>query len=158
MIKNHAPYLKAVLFPNNLAEVGSSVNQSQCFTVQDYHYHCFRERDEQGNPYGNIRSGYLEFSIVVSGLDTYKHFYKCMDQNENVPFSFIFNASFSKTGRINDFEDGLITYGYVVDIQESCDNHDNRGQEQLLLHVKVLLSNLIFIGNEQIHLLEITKD
>ena len=158
MIKNHAPYLKAVLFPNNLAEVGSSVNQSNCFTVQDYHYHCFRERDEQGNPYGNIRSGYLEFSIVVSGLDTYQHFYKCMDQNENVPFSFIFNASFSKTGRINDFEDGLITYGYVVDIQESCDNHDNHGQEQLLLHVKMLLSNLIFIGNEQIHLLEITKD
>ena len=28
MIKNHAQYLKAILFPNNLAEVGSSVVQS----------------------------------------------------------------------------------------------------------------------------------
>ena len=158
MIKNHAPYLKAVLFPNNLAEVGSSVYQSQCFTIQDYHYHCFRDRDDQGNPYGSIRSGYLEFSIIVSGIDTYKYFYQCMESNENVPFSFIFNASFNNTGRIINFEDGLITYGYVVDVRESCDGHDDNGQEQLLLRVKVLLSNLIFIGNDEVHILEITKD
>ena len=58
----------AVLFTNNLAEVGRGVVQSQCFTVQDYHYHCFRERDDQGNPYGGILSEYLDFSVIVSSL------------------------------------------------------------------------------------------
>ena len=48
MNSNRPKYLKAILFTNNLAEVSGSVVQSQCFTVQDYHYHCYRERDEQG--------------------------------------------------------------------------------------------------------------
>ena len=37
MIDNRPKYLKAILFTNNLSEVGGSVVQSQCFTIQDYH-------------------------------------------------------------------------------------------------------------------------
>lgn len=158
MIINHAKYLKAVLFPNNLVEVGSSVMRSQCFTVQDYHYCCYRERDEHGNAYGGIRSGYLEFSVIAGNVEDCKYFYQCMVLNGNTPFSFIFNASFTETGRISGFEDGLITYGYVVDVQESCEREDDNGEEQLLIHVKLLLSNMIFIGNDTIHILEISKD
>ena len=65
-VNQHPKYLKAVLYTNNVAEIAGGVVQSQCFTVQDYHYHCYRERDEQGNPYGGILSEYLDFSVVVS--------------------------------------------------------------------------------------------
>lgn len=75
----------AVLFTNNLAEVGRGVVQSQCFTVQDYHYHCFRERDDQGNPYGGILSEYLDFSVIVSSLHSCKFFCQSMELNENTP-------------------------------------------------------------------------
>ena len=155
---NNPKYLKALLFTNNLAEVGGSVVQSQCFTVQDYHYHCYRKRDEQGNPYGGIFSEYLDFSVVVSDLEAIKFFYQCMNQNENAPMSFLFNANFGLTGRLTDFEDGLVTYGYVVNVDEGCENDDETGQEQVLLHVRMLLSNMYFLGNNAVHYLEITKD
>jgi hypothetical protein len=158
MISQHPKYLKAILYSNNVAEVAGSVVQSQCFTVQDYHYHCFRKRDEQGTPYGGIFSEYLDFTVVVSDLEAIKFFYQCMDQIENTPMSFLFNANFASTGRLIDFEDGLVTYGYVVNVDEGCENEDASGQEQVLLHVKMLLSNMFFLGSNAVHFLEITKD
>ena len=158
MNNNRPKYLKAILFTNNLAEVSGSVVQSQCFTVQDYHYHCYRERDEQGNPYGGILSDYLDFTVVVSDLDACKFFYQCMDLSENTPMSFIFNANFSPSGRLINYEDGMITYGYVVNVDEGCMNDDTSGEEQVLIHVKMLLSNVCFLGNNAVHFLEITKD
>lgn len=158
MNNNRPKYLKAILFTNNLAEVSGSVVQSQCFTVQDYHYHCYRERDEQGNPYGGILSDYLDFTVVVSDLDACKFFYQCMDLSENTPMSFIFNANFSPSGRLINYEDGMITYGYVVNVDEGCMNDDASGEEQVLIHVKMLLSNVYFLGNNAVHFLEITKD
>ena len=158
MNNNRPKYLKAILFTNNLAEVSGSVVQSQCFTVQDYHYHCYRERDEQGNPYGGILSDYLDFTVVVSDLDACKFFYQCMDLSENTPMSFIFNANFSPSGRLINYEDGMITYGYVVNVDEGCMNDDASGEEQVLIHVKMLLSNVCFLGNNAVHFLEITKD
>lgn len=158
MNNNRPNFLKAVLFTNNLAECGGSVVQSQCFTVQDYHYHCYRERDEQGNPYGGIISEYLDFSVIVSDLDACKFFFQCMDLNQNTPMSFIFNATFGPLGRLSDYEDGMITYGYVVNVDEGCENDDRSGQEQILVHVKMLLSNVLFMGSNAVHYLEITKD
>jgi predicted outer membrane repeat protein len=158
MLSNRPKYLKAVLFTNNLAEVGGSVIQSQCFTVQDYHYHCYRERDSQGNLYGGILSEYLDFTVVVADMEACKFFFQQMEQNENTPVSFLFNATFGPTGRMTDYEDGLVTYGYVIDVEESCDNDDITGHEQVLIHVRMQLSNMYFLGSNAVHYLEITKD
>ena len=159
MITNSRPnYLKAILFTNNLEEVGGGAMQSQCFTVQDYHYHIYRERDEQVNPYGVILSEYLEFSLILADKTPCKFFYQAMDTNENMPVSIIFNATFSPTGRLADYEDGLITYGYVISVEETCDNNDDTGEEQILLRVKMLLCNMHFLGSNTVHHLEITKD
>lgn len=158
MASLHPKFLKAILYNNNVAEVAGSVVQSQCFTVQDYHYHCYRERDEQGNPYGGILSEYLDFSVVVADLEACKFFYQCMDQSENTPMSFLFNATFGPMGRLSDFEDGLVTYGYVVNVDEGCESNDETGQEQVLIHVRMLLSNMFFLGSNAVHFLEITKD
>ena len=158
MISNRPKYLKAILFTNNLSEVGGSVVQSQCFTVQDYHYHCYRNRDAQGNPFGGILSEYLDFTVVVSDLEACKFFFQAMDQNSNTPLSFIFNATFTPSGRLTDYEDGLITYGYVVSVDEESENNENTAEEQILLRVRVMLSNMYFLGSNAVHYLEITKD
>jgi hypothetical protein len=158
MISNRPKFLKAVLFTNNISEVGAGVVQSQCFTVQDYHYHCFRSRDDQGNPFGSILSDYLDFSVVVSDLDACKFFYQAMEQNDSTPMSFLFNATFSPTGRMTDFEDGLVTYGYVIGVDEDCANNDETGNEQVLIHVRMQLCNMFFLGSNNVHYLEITKD
>lgn len=159
MISNNRPsYLKAVLLTNNLEEVGRGVIQSQCFTVQDYHYHIYRERDRHGNPYGAILSKYLDFSLLLADTTPCKFFYQAMDMNENMPVSIIFNATFSPTGKLTHYEDGLITYGYIISVDEVCENNDDTGQEQILLRAKMLLSNMHFLGSNKVHHLEITKD
>ena len=158
MISNRPKYLKAILFTNNLSEVGGSVVQSQCFTVQDYHYHCYRNRDAQGNPFGGILSEYLDFTVVMSDLEACKFFFQAMDQNSNTPLSFIFNATFTPSGRLTDYEDGLITYGYVVSVAEESENNEDTAEEQILLSVRVKLSNMYFLGSNTVHYLEITKD
>ncbi len=158
MIMDKSKFLKVVLFFGNVAETGLGANRYQCFTVQDYHYHCYRERDKKGNPFGGIRSNFLEFSVIADNLDRCKDFYQCMDKLETMPFSFLFNASFGPMGRLTDFEDGLITYGYVIDITETCDSPEDGDAKQLLIHVKVLLSNMLFFGYNTVHELEITKD
>ena len=158
MINVRAQYLKAVLFNNNLLDVGDSALQSQCYTVQDYHYHCYHERDAHGEPFGGVLSDYLEFSIIISELSVYRYYFQCLDMHENTPFSFIFNATFNEKGRLTHFEDGMITYGYIVDVEELCAQHDEEGNEQMLLHVKMLLSNITYLGSESKLSLEITKD
>ena len=158
MATSHPKFLKAILYNNNVAEVAGSVVQSQCFTVQDYHYHCYRNRDTQGTPYGKTLSEYLDFTVVVADLEACKFFYQCMDQADNTPVSFLFNATFSPMGQLTDFEDGLVTYGYVVNVDEGCENDDETGQEQVLLHVRMILSNMYFLGSNSVHYLEITKD
>jgi hypothetical protein len=81
-----------------------------------------------------------------------------MDRNEYLPFSFIFNASFNDNERLKSYEDALIVYGSVTNVEEKFWDGDISGEEQLMLHVKMLLSNMIFLGKESIQLLEITKN
>ena len=81
-----------------------------------------------------------------------------MEMNANTPLSFIFNATFSPTGRLTEYEDGMITYGYIIGVDEGCDNDDITGDEQLLIHVRMQLCNMYFLGSNVVHYLEITKD
>jgi hypothetical protein len=43
-------------------------------------------------------------------------------------------------------------------VDEGCENDDVSGEEQVLLHVRMLLSNMLFLGSNAVHYLEITKD
>ncbi len=158
MAKSSTKYLKAILFPEDFLEMPGSVVQSNCYTIQDYHYNCYRERDEFGNPYGSILSNYLDFTIIVSNVLGSRLFYQRMEDNDIRNFSFIFNASFNAYGRLVNFDDGMVAKGYVIDVEEKCDNEDVTGDEQLLIHVKLLLSNIVYIGTDTVHELVITND
>ena len=154
----HPNYLKAILFTEDFCEVGGSVLQSSCYTIQEYTYRCFRNRDGLGNSYGSIHSDYLDFTVRVDAERGCKRFYQRMADQANAPFSFIFNASFSPSGRLKGYDDGMVTYGYVIDIEESCCDADADHPNQLLLHVKLLLSNIVYVGHESPRNLIITND
>ena len=154
----HPNTLKAILFTEDLLENGGSALQSGCYTVQDYHYHCYRNRDKVGNAYGPILSDYLEFTIRADAERGTRRFYQRMNDRDNAPFSFIFNASFSPTGRLNGFDDGMVTYGYVIDIEEFADDTDIEESDQLLVRVKLLLSNIVYVGHDSPRRLIITHD
>ena len=154
----HPNILKAILFTEDLLENGGSALQSGCYTVQDYHYHCYRNRDKVGNAYGPILSDYLEFTIRADAERGTRRFYQRMNDRDNAPFSFIFNASFGSTGRLSGYDDGMMTYGYVIDIEEYADDENTDYSDQLLVRVKLLLSNIVYIGHDSPRRLIITHD
>ena len=52
----------------------------------------------------------------------------------------------------------MITYGYVVDIEEYADDTDIEESDQLLVRVKLLLSNIVYVGHDSPRRLIITHD
>lgn len=150
--------LKAFLWPDNYFDNKDACIKDKCYKIQDYRYHCFRKRDEFGNPNGAILSDYLEFTYIASSVRSSKVFYKHMGEKASASFTFFFNVSFDDKGKVNIFDDGLVAKGYVIDMEESCANDDVNGEEQLLIHVKLLLNMITYIGKEKIHNLIISND
>jgi len=105
-----------------------------------------------------VRSGYLEFTISADAERGTKRFYQRMKEHDNAAFSFIFNASFGTNDRLSGFDDGMVAYGYVVDIEEQCHDNDDNRPEQLLLHIKLLLSNINYVGRTSLYKLIINND
>ena len=155
MAGTNEKYLKAVLYADNFIEQPGNLLRTNCYTVQDYQYHCYRKRDEYGNPYGPILSKQLDFSVIVSNVKGTKVFYERLGDRETRYFSFIFNANFNEMGRLEDYEDGMMAKGYVIDVVEETDEGE---ASQLLIHVKMLLSDLSFLGIDSVNRLSITND
>ena len=47
----YSDHLKAVLYPENLQEVGNNVEKRLCQTIQHFSYKCQRSRNDAGFPY-----------------------------------------------------------------------------------------------------------
>ncbi len=137
--------IKAILIPEDFSEM-ARVSQDKCLTLQHFDYKCQRCRNEEGVPYGSTVSVILNCTIrTVEGLQGY---YDCMKKNTPQAFSFIFNATFDNNRYLWDFEDAMIATGYVVDIEEDFNSATNEAgeTEQILCDVKILLSNIKYIG------------
>lgn len=152
--------LKAMLVLEDISEQGVSVWHGNCFTIQHFSYECRRERDGDGFPYGATLPSTLEFTVKVSAGDSGKHFFKRMGSDETFPYSFLFNATFSANGRLSDCEDAMVATGYLTDVEESYGavSLSDGSQEQMLIHVKLLLSNLAYLGREKTLNLTLTND
>ena len=152
--------LKAILVLEDITEEGVSVPQSNCFTVQHFHYRVERPRDADGVPFGTDQPAYLEFTVRISADDSGKTFFERMVSPENHPYSFLFNATFNAARRLSQYEDALVATGYMIETEEAYDKEPLRqgSQEQMLIRARLLLSNLVYLGQENDLKLTITND
>ena len=152
--------LKAMLVLDDVSEQGVSVWQGNCFTVQHFSYQCCRGRDGSGIPYGATLPSFLSFTVKVSTADNGKTFFKRMGLDETFPYSFLFNAVFAANGRLGDCEDAMVATGYLVDVEEDYANASSSdgSEDQMLIHARLLLSNLAYLGREKTLNLTITND
>lgn len=152
--------LKALLVLDNITEEGVSVWQNNCFTVQHFSYACERERNQAGIPYGLTQTSYLNFTVKIATGDSGKLFFERLGTLETYPYSFLFNASFGDKRRMTECEDAMVATGYLVEVEEAFDEPKRKGgsQEQMLIKAKLLLSNLAYIGQENMLQLTITND
>lgn len=157
----YSDHLKAVLFPENLLDVGENVEKRLCKTVQHFSYKCQRSRNDAGIPYGNTTPTELLFTIKLESPDDSKVFYQQLQQNELFNHSFLFNATFDQRDRLKAYDDAMIVRGFVVDVKEDYDasvTEDGTAQ-QILIQVTLLLSSITYVGKEDSYKqLEITHN
>ena len=143
--------LKAMLVLDDISEDGVTVWQDNCFTVQQFTYQCERRRNQSGVPYGPTLPAFLDFTVRVASGESGKVFYSRMNSREPFPYSFLFNASFNDMRRLANCEDSMVVKGYIIDVEEVFDEH-------MLIHGKLLLCNLAYLGQERTLKLIITND
>ncbi len=148
--------IKAILIPEDFTEM-KRVAQDKCLTVQHFDYKCQRCRNEEGVPYGSTVSVILNCTIrTVNSLQSY---YDNLKSNSPYTYTFIFNAVFDEQKTLSDYEDAMIVAGHIVDIEEdfnSAKNEDGES-EQIQFNVKILLSNITYVGkssNKKLSIIE----
>ena len=149
-------YLKAILYPENLLEYGRigenrwSVAKDQCPVIQHFAYKVQRNRNDAGIPYGGTTPTELKFTIRLGQPDDSNLYYQHLVSNELFEYSFIFNAIFDDNKRLKNFEDAMVTRGYVVDVKEDFDVAvtDENQSEQIMVEVTLLLSSITYVGKE----------
>ena len=156
----YSDHLKAVLYPDNIREVGENVEKRLCQTIQHFSYKCQRSRNEAGFPYGGTTPTELRFTVRLESPDGSKLFYQQMQRNELFAHTFIFNATYDQHDRLKSYDDAMIARGFVVDVSEDYDATvtEDGTVQQILVTVTLLLSSLIYTGkDDNIKVLEVTR-
>lgn len=156
MPERYSNYLKAILFPENICEMSAGILRNQCFTVQHFNYESRRSRSEGGRTtYHAEEASVLDFTIRILTPESDKLLLSHMKEQQPHDYSFLFNATFKSTDRIESYEDALVTSGYIIDIEEVFKSvNDGNQTDQMLMHVKLLLNGITFVGKQ--HNLELS--
>jgi hypothetical protein len=66
-------------------------------------------------------------------------------------FSFLFNATYGPNERLRDYEDGMVVRGYLVSAEEqySTETSETGRYKQMLLDLKLLVSEVVYLGYEE---------
>lgn len=149
MLENLSNQTKALLIAEDLSEM-SVASQENCITLQHFSYACHRSRNEAGVPYGSTVSAVLQFTIKSLSEKDGKLFYERLKSNSVYSYTFVFNATFDSRKHLSHYGDALIVSGYVVDVEDDFNTTlaPDGGTEQMLLHVKLLLSSLSYVGKD----------
>lgn len=156
----YSDHLKAVLYPDNILEVGQNVEKRLCQTIQHFSYKCQRSRNEAGFPYGGTTPTELQFTVRLESTDGSKLFYQQMQRNEIFSYTFIFNATYNQFDRLNVYDDAMIAKGFVVDVKEDYDAtmREDGTLQQILVTVTLLLSSITYMGKDDNYkVLEVTR-
>lgn len=150
MVDTYSNYLKVILFPGDICEINAGISRNNCATVQHFNYESkrFRSVDNDMN-YHAEEPSVLDFTIRLNAPDTGKQLLSQIQRLETFAYSFIFNATFNATNSLVSFDDAMVAHGNIIDIEEVLSTSKSDGQqEQMLMHVKVLLSAVTYIGKK----------
>ncbi len=156
LLSNH---IKATLFLEDFTEGNPPVYQSKCLTVQEFNYNLRRSRDDFGVPYGPTVSVIMNFAVRIIRPEDGKAFYKRMSDFTPHSYTFFFNAAFNTDRQLSDYEDAMVANGHIIDLEQVYNDKPlaDGTTEQMLLKVKLLLTDITFEGTFSDKKLEIIK-
>lgn len=133
----------ALLVMDDVITRDVNITEANSFTVLHFGYGCEKRRSSAGNPFGPDMPAYLNFTIKVASDATAKSLLERMQQAETFPYSFIFSTSSGQQAV-------TVANAYIVELEELYDNAPKADgeEEQMLIHAKLLLSNIVFAGTD----------
>ena len=158
-LSNH---LKATLYTDDIRSLDERrfrIPFDRCFTVLHFSYECRRERNKLGYPFGDTTSTILDFTVRLMSPEDGKPFYHQMQQNEPDYFTFMFNVTLFNRQAVTGYEDAMIVNGYVIDVDDDFTNAPTSegDTEQMLIHVKLLVANITYVGLNGNRSIEISR-
>ena len=156
MADNYSNYLKVILFTGDICETYAGITRDHCFTVQHFDYESkrFRSKENDANFHAEEPT-ILDFTIRINTPETGKELFSQIQKQESFAYSFLFNATFNAINSLESYEDAMVARGNIIDIEEVFYTERNNGQqEQMLMHVKLLLNSITFVGKQ--HNLELS--
>jgi hypothetical protein len=158
-LSNH---LKATLYTDDIRSLDERkfrIPYDRCFTVLHFSYECCRERNKLGYPFGDTTSTILNFTVRLMSPEDGKPFYHQMQQNEPEFFTFLFNVTLFNRQAVTGYEDAMIVNGYVIDVDDDFTNAPTSegDTEQMLIHVKLLVANITYVGLNGNRSIEISR-
>lgn len=146
MADTYSNYLKVVFVAEDLLEMSDAILHSNCFTVQHFHYESRRNHNiRTGITLHSEESPVLDCTIRINAPDCGRQLLEHIQDPMQNTYTFLFNATFKPTGRLEDYEDAMVASGCIVDIMEEFTSGK---EEQMLMHIKLLLNSITFIGKE----------
>ena len=139
--------LKAVAVMANMTEAADGITSDQCMSVQHFDYHCAHKRDAKGRTYQANEPAILRFRVRLNSAEQAQLFYQKLTDSEFGFLSFVFNVTFSETGRLQDYDDAMVIEGYIVDLQEDFHSAALAEREELItLSVRMLVRAITYLG------------
>ena len=151
MLPFNSKELKAVVTLDNVLDGAKRVLKENCLVVQNFDYQCTFKRNENGRVYGAMESVILSFRVLVNDPRHAMIFLMELASNNVSCFSFLFNATYGPNERLRDYEDGMVVRGYLVSAEEqySTETSETGRYKQMLLDLKLLVSEVIYLGYEE---------
>ena len=151
MLPFNTKELKAVITLDNVIEGSKRVLKENCLVVQDFDYECKYKRDEEGRVYGSMDSVILSFKVRVNDPRHAAMFLMEKASNNVSSITFLFNATYGANERLKDYEDGMLMKGYIVGAEEqyTTEMSDTGKFKQMLLDLKLLVSEVVYLGYEE---------
>ena len=158
-LSNH---LKATLYTDDIRSLDERkfrIPYDRCFTVLHFSYECRRERNKLGYPFGDTTSTILNFTVRLMSPEDGKPFYHQMQHNEPEFFKFLFKVTLFNRQAVTGYEDAMIVNGYVIDVDDDFTNAPTSegDTEQMLIHVKLLVANITYVGLNGNRSIEISR-
>lgn len=143
--------LKAVVTLENFVDTPESVLRDNCLTVSHIDYRCEYRRNNSNNVYGATEPVMLNFSIRLGSVKKANAFYRQLVENGHNVYTFLYNTTYDQNDRIDTYEDGMVVNAFVVKVNQdySSQRTGNDSDEQIMLHVKLLVRSITYLSNNK---------
>ena len=144
--------MSTYLFPADLPEKLESIKIGQCFKIINFSFQCSRSLNDLGLPYGPTLPSTLEFTCKAGTAEKIKPFYQHLSRTATGTYNFLFDPTFEANSNDNSkhlksYDDAMTVRGNLIDLVDVYTTKENDEANQMLVTVKLLITEIVFIGD-----------